>query len=171
MIIDTLMSLNWIDYAIIGIIGVSVLIGLSRGFIREAISLATWVVAFWVAFKFSGVFADYLSDYIKTASIRHIICFAVLFIGILILGALLNFFLSKFISYTGLGGTDKLLGMLFGILRGILLIAILILLVEITTFVNDPWWQQSVLVSHFSNLVAWLHGFLPAELNRLNGIT
>jgi len=156
--------LNWVDYAIIGIVVVSTLISLVRGFVREALSLATWAVAFWVAFKFNALVANLLINYIKTPSLRLVASFAILFVVILIIGALVNFLIGQLISSTGLSGTDRLLGMLFGVGRGLLLIGVLVLLASMTAFPQDDWWQKSVFIPHFHGLAEWLHGFVPKEI-------
>jgi membrane protein required for colicin V production len=162
--------LNWTDFTIIGIVAVSTLISLVRGFVREAISLLTWVVAFWIAFKFTSIVATFFGNYIKTPSFRLILAFALIFIIVLILGGLVNFLISELINHTGLSGTDRVLGMVFGITRGVLLISVLILLGEMTAFHNDPWWQNSTLIPHFHSIVNWLHGLLPEKLTNFSAV-
>lgn len=156
-----LLDLNWIDFSIIGIIGISVLISLMRGFVREAISLLTWIIAFVVAFKFCGALANLFASFIQTPFLRLILSFALLFIIVLVLGALINFLMGELITHSGLGGADRFLGMLFGFLRGVLLAGVLILLVSITTLVNETYWQKSVLIPYFQVLVSWMRAFLP----------
>jgi len=166
----TILIFNWADYAILGIVGISMVISLMRGFVREAISLITWIVAIWVAYKFNGVIAGFLTHYIKTPSIRLVVAFVLLFIIVLIIGALINFLISQLITSTGLGGTDRVLGILFGILRGILLVGVLILLAEMTTLPKDPWWEKSVFIPHFKSLTTWMHGYLPEKLGEIHNL-
>lgn len=161
-------NLNWADYSIIGIIAVSVLISFSRGFVREMFSLFTWIVAFWIGFKFSTQFSDLLSSYIKTPSIRVIAAFIILFVVTLILGSMLNFLITQLIVKTGLSGTDRMLGTIFGIARGVLLVSVILLMASLTAFAQDQWWRSSTLIPHFQWLIIWLKGFLPAKFSELS---
>ncbi len=154
----------WVDFIILGIIGVSALISLVRGFVREAFSLAAWVLAFWVAWSFFRDLSPYLS-WFSTPSVRHATSFITLFIVTLMLGGLVNFLIGQLVDKTGLGGMDRLLGMLFGAARGGVLVAILVVLAGLTPLPNDPWWQQSQLIGYFQELAIWLRSLLPPEIS------
>ncbi|OOZ36611.1 CvpA family protein [Solemya velesiana gill symbiont] len=155
----------WIDYAIIGIIGLSALISLIRGFISEALSLAVWVLAFWVAWTFFRELSVQLDLFLFTVpSVRLGAAFAILFIATLMLGALINFLVGQLVEKTGLSGTDRLIGIFFGAARGAVLIAILVLLAGLTPFPNDPWWKESHLIVYFQELAIWLKELLPADI-------
>jgi membrane protein required for colicin V production len=151
----------WVDYFIIAIIVLSMLIGLWRGFLKEAIALATWVVAFILAFTFVEDAAAYLANYIGIPSIRIILAFGALFLSTLILGGLVNILVAQIVQHTGLTGTDRLLGIVFGLLRGVALITVLVLLAGLTPLPKDPWWSQSLFLPHFQNAALWLRNFLP----------
>lgn len=159
-----LLCLNATDYIILAVVVVSTLISLLRGFFKELISLLIWIIGFWVALKFHVVFANKLTPYINNISFRLIVSFAVLFVSILILGAIFNYILSFIIRKTGLSGIDRLLGMFFGCARGLLLITVVILLISTTSFVQDEWWKKSIFIPYFHPLVTWLHSFLPEKL-------
>ncbi|GLS26664.1 CvpA family protein [Marinibactrum halimedae] len=142
--------MNWADWTILTILLVSSLISLKRGFIKEALSLACWVAAFVIAMLFREPLSYLLTDSISTPSLRDIAAFAILFIATLLVGGLVNFLLGELVKFTGLSGTDRLLGMLFGALRGfILIMAILLLIPAVVPIDRDPWWQQSVLIPKF----------------------
>lgn len=153
----------WIDYVILGVIGLSTIISLVRGFVREALSLVVWVFAFWVAWTFFRELADHLGVF-SVPSVRLGVAFAILFIATLIVGALVNYLIGQLVDKTGLSGTDRLIGMLFGAARGALLIAVLVLLAGLTPFPEDPWWQESRLLGHFQELATWLKGLLPEDI-------
>lgn len=161
-------NLNLADFLIIAIIVISTLISLIRGFVREVLSLITWIAAFFVAFKFCDKLAAIFVSYIDNSSLRMAIGFGILFLVTLIIGDLLSYMLAKFASKRGLSGTDRTFGMIFGFSRGILLVAVLLLLASMGSSSKDPWWQQSYLIPHFQSLVTWLHGFLPAKLNSIS---
>ncbi|EKF74867.1 colicin V production protein [Alcanivorax hongdengensis A-11-3] len=146
--------MNLADGIILFVIAVSALLSLRRGFTREAFSLLTWVAAFIIARLFSPALELLLTDQIATPSLRMAVAFGALFALTLIVGALINHLLGELIRVTGLSSTDRLLGMVFGALRGILLMVVLVA-VGRNLFASDPWWQQSVLVPHFVMLEAW----------------
>jgi len=153
----------WVDYVIIGIIGLSAVISLVRGFMREALSLAAWVLAFWVSWNFFRELALRL-EWFSVPSVRLGIAFSILFVTTLIIGGLVNFLVGQLVDKTGLTGTDRMIGMLFGAARGILLVAVLVLLAGLTPLPDDPWWQQSQLIGYFQELATWLKTLLPADI-------
>lgn len=159
---------NVTDYIILAVVAVSILISLVRGFVKELISLVIWILGFWIAIKFYHALAIVFEHYIANSAIRHITSFTVIFLVVLILGALFNYLLSFIIIKTGLSGTDRLLGMIFGFARGVLLVAMLLLLISSTSFVEDAWWKQSVLIPHFHGLLAWLKSFLPEKMANIS---
>ncbi len=156
--------MNWVDYLIIGIILISSGISIVRGFIKEVLSLISWIVAIWVAFMFFANFASLLTPYIDTATLRLFIAFFVLFVVTLILGALVNHLISQLVEKTGLSGTDRALGVIFGILRGAAIVTILVLAAGVTPMPSDSWWQNSLLLQHFEDLAVWVKQLLPADV-------
>lgn len=156
--------MNWIDYAIVGVLGLSVLIGLWRGLISEVLALVAWAAAFWVAWVFGPAVAAHFDTLISLPSARIIVGYGLCFVAVLILGALLRFALARLVEGTGLSGTDRLLGMLFGFARGVLLVTLLVFLIGFTAFTRDPWWQQSVLLPHFQHVATWLEQRVPPNV-------
>ncbi len=156
--------MTWVDYAIIGVIALSVLIGLVRGLVREVLSLAAWIVAIWVAFRFAHYLADALVEKISTPSLRLAAAFAVLFLVTLILAGAINYLIVKLVSKAGIGGTDHALGGVFGGARGAVIVALLVLLGGATPVTKDTWWQESMLIGHFQNLSVWLRNWLPEDI-------
>lgn len=156
--------LIWVDYVILGIIGLSALISLVRGFVREALSLLTWALAFWIAWTFFRDLAAHLETWVSLPSARLGVSFALLFIATLIVGGIVNFLVAQLVNKTGLTGTDRLLGVVFGAARGVLLVAILVLLAGLTPMPEDSWWKQSRLIAYFQELAVWLREFLPPDI-------
>ena len=156
----------WIDYAILAIVGISGVISLMRGFIREALSLAGWITAFWVALAFSGRAAAWLEGYVTVPSVRVGIAFAALFIGVLLLCGIALRLAGLLVERTGMSGTDRTLGIVFGVLRGIVIAGLLVLLAGLTPLPRDPWWNQSLFLPHFVELAHQIRSFLPTDVQQ-----
>jgi membrane protein required for colicin V production len=154
----------WIDLVILGIIVLSAVMSLWRGFIREAVSLATWLVAFWVALVFHEDVALRLSDWITEPAIRKVTAFGFLFVCVLFVGGVVNYAVGLLIARTGLGGTDRMLGVVFGLARGVAIVAILVLLGGMTTMPGESWWQDSYLMVYFQDIALWARGYLPYDI-------
>ena len=96
--------------------------------------------------------------------------FLAIFVMVLILGVLFNYMLSFLVIKTGLSGTDRLLGMVFGFARGLLLVGVMLLLISLTSFVREAWWQNSSLIPQLQFIVDWLRVFLPETMTGLTGV-
>ena len=158
--------MNFADYCIIGVLGLSVLMGLWRGFIGEVLALACWIAAFWVAWLLGPPLAERFSASISTPSVRVLLAYALCFIAVLIAGAIVAYLMRKLVEGSGLSGSDRLLGMLFGLVRGLALIVLVVFLLGFTPFAGDPWWHQSRLLPSFENGAHWLGARLPVEVAR-----
>ena len=161
------MNLIWVDWAILVIVLISALISLTRGFFKEVLSLVTWVAAVIVAWLFSGSLSLMFQDMIETPSVRHSAAAGVLFVATLITGGLVNSLIGKLVQITGLSGTDRALGMIFGALRGVLLVTMLVGVAEYLPVHQDNWWTTSTLVPHFEIVSEWVKAFAMGFLGNL----
>lgn len=155
---------SWVDYIILAIIGFSTVISLVRGFVREALSLVTWGIAFWVAFSFASQGAAFLTNYIQSPSLRLLASFVILFVVMLIIGAIVNYILGQIVDKTGLTGTDRVFGLLFGAARGLLVVTALLMVARLTPMPEEEWWKASILIPYFHPLEVWLHDLLPNSI-------
>ena len=118
--------LTWADFALLLILAVSMGIGLWRGFVVEVLSLTVWIAAFWLSMGLGEDVAQRLTG-VESASARLLLGYAGVFIAVLLLGGLLTWLIGKVIANTGLSGTDRVLGLGFGLLRGLVLACVAVL--------------------------------------------
>jgi membrane protein required for colicin V production len=152
---DLMFDLNWADWALIVIISLSSLMSLRRGFIKEALSLATWVVAFVVARSFHPHVQTLLLESVPQPQLRIIAAFSGLFIGTLLLGAGVNFVVAALIRITGLTPVDRLLGVFFGLARGLVLTVVLVAVLRLSPLADSDWWKGSVMIENLAVLEQW----------------
>jgi membrane protein required for colicin V production len=155
-----------IDFAIIGIIFISCIISVLRGFVREALSLASWVISFILAWELHSAFAGLMESTIENNNLRLIVAFFVLFVLSLVAFTLVIFFAGKLVEKTGLTGADRVIGVFFGVARGVLIVTALVALAGYTQLPQADVWKDSLLVSYFQPIAVWLIDFLPAEYTK-----
>lgn len=159
------MTINILDVGIIGATVVSAIIGLFRGATKEVITLITWIFAGIAAMQYGLVVGEYFTS-VKTELVRHCIGGFILFIGVIIVGGIINFIVGKLVKLSGFTTLDKILGAFFGIVRSLLIVLITLL---VFPFINDiladkPWWQESILLPKFKDLAADLESSMPEGL-------
>ena len=156
--------MSWLDYVIIGIVTVSVIISIIRGFVREGMSLAGWIIAVWVSLEFADNASVVFEGAIDTPSLRVGVTFFLLFVGVLVISTLINHQVGKFIRSAGLSGLDRLIGALFGTIRGVLIITVLVVLLGMTSMPETAWWAESELLQYFKPLAAGMIDYASAEI-------
>jgi len=161
------MTFHTIDYIILTVVGLSVLTGLFRGFVKELIALCVWVLAIWLGFTYMHSLDPWLKPYIDDDSVRVAVGFIIILLSTLLMGAIVNAVLSFVLHRTGLSGTDRLLGMVFGFVRGIFIVALVIMLLNMTSMAKkEDFTNKSVLYSEFNPLVNWISSFMPDFIKR-----
>jgi membrane protein required for colicin V production len=154
------------DYVVLGIVGVSLLLSLIRGFFREFLGLASWVVAALAAQHYAAVVALQLPSTIPTAGLRMAAGFVIVFLGILLIASLLAIALAELFKQAGLGWLDRGLGALFGLARGLLIVCILVLLGGMTTLPQDARWRNAMFSAPLEAMVVASLPWLPPELSK-----
>lgn len=156
--------MTWIDFVIIGVIFLSCVISLIRGFVREALSLTGWIVSFLIAWRLHGSFSTFFQNTIENLNLRLIVAFFILFALSMVVFAIINFFAGKVVQRTGLSGADRAIGILFGFLRGIVLVSAFVALAGLTQMPKTAIWHDSYLITKFQAVAVWLTGFLPPDV-------
>jgi membrane protein required for colicin V production len=143
---------------------ISLLIGLFRGFIREILSLLSWLGALWLGYAYATLGASYLEPYITQPPLRVVVAFAAIFIVALIGFSIISYLLYRLLSIAGVSGVDRSLGMLFGLVRGFVIVALLILAATFMDFTSQPWWKDSLLVQYFIPVTDLIRSLLPSDI-------
>ena len=147
-------DLNWIDVALGGALAISALVGLMRGFLKEVLSLIAWGAALYAAWLFAQPVAEtYVSKFLSDSYIAYIAAFGGIFIGVLFLIGVVNLLISQVLKATGLGFLDRLLGLILGTVRGVLIGALIIfgLKFMVGTPNQLPMWRDSTLAPYFES--------------------
>ncbi|MDH5516831.1 MAG: CvpA family protein [Gammaproteobacteria bacterium] len=155
-----------IDYAFIAVIVISTLFSLLRGFVKEAISLGSWIIAMWVSATFASNLSNFMPQSIENPAFRMGLAFIILFVATLILGVMVNILLNQIINKTGLSSVDRALGTAFGLARGVLIVTVFVMLASLTSIQDQEIWKQSDLVERFQALASWLQVYLPDTISK-----
>lgn len=153
--------MSWLDYAVIGVLGVSIAWGAWRGLVREVISILGWVIAFLAANLFAGPLGEALAGEISTPELRLVVAFVAVFVGSLVITTLLGLLLSKLVQAIGLGGLDRVLGAFFGTARAVLIVLAATLLAGLTSAPREPFWRDSVTGAPLAQVALALKPLLP----------
>jgi membrane protein required for colicin V production len=137
------------DYALLAVIAISTIISLFRGFFREALSLATWAAGVWCAWRLGPQMAELLEPWITPPVARLWVGRALVLVAVLIAGGVLGALLQVILHSTGLSGTDRAVGMVFGCARGALLVGLVLIALQAADFDQTEWWPRSVLIPYF----------------------
>lgn len=172
------MDLSWIDIGIVVILLISIAVAIFRGFVKEAVSLASWIIAIWLAISFFDEVALFLPQSIDEATLniapqeleagklRKAIAFVIIIIGTLIAGALLNYILSQVTQTRTLKGIDRSLGAFFGFIRGTVIIVLIILAASYTNIPLTDTWKSSQLLPPFEIGARKVIEALPPEYSK-----
>lgn len=152
------------DYAVIFVVGLSSVLGLLRGAIREVLALLGWVVAFFVARQYGAAFSSMLTNLVTNDSLRLLLSFTLLFVTVLLLMALLRMTVTELVKKIGLGSADKILGLLFGVARGGLIMLVLVLAAGMTALPQQADWKNAFSSRWFELMAENVKPWLPEGL-------
>src|SRR5882724_11435160 len=164
------------DVLIVLVLLGSTIIGLLRGFVREAVSLVFWVVAIWAAWKFSPVIEPHLGGLLADPNVAPWVGRLIILVLVLLVGWLVGLVVSYFAHSLGLGAMDRVIGVLFGIARGMVLVGLMIIGGELLHLNHEEWWNRSKMVPYGETVGDWLRAMVGekgepwATLERLTGV-
>jgi len=140
--------MNWIDYLLIAMVVLSCIAGLMRGLLREVISLVTWVTAVFIAWHYADVVEAHLGGALANNILRPWVARSLIFIVVVMAGTAIGLLVSRFVRLSLFGGLDRLLGGVFGILRGLVMAGLLVMLCQAVHLDSEPGWRRSLLVPY-----------------------
>lgn len=152
------------DYAVLITVGLSVLLSVIRGLVREVLALLAWVAAFLAAAFFGGKLALLMPAEIPSAELRLLAGFAAVFFVILLLMSLMAMTVSRLVKSAGLGVEDRILGGIFGLARGLMIVMVLVLLAGLTGLPKEPAWRNAVLSQPLETLAVFIKAWMPGDL-------
>lgn len=156
--------MTWFDYALIAVVGISALIGIWRGLVREVFALAGWIAAIAVALLFAGEAARLIPASFATPVVRTVIAFVGIFVVILVTAAIAGLLFTKAVRAVGLGLADRTLGGVFGFARGALILLVLVLAAGLTAVPREPFWREAKLAQPLETAAIAVKPYLPAAL-------
>jgi membrane protein required for colicin V production len=154
------------DLAVLVIIALSVLLSVIRGLTREVLALAAWVIAFLAANVLAGEIAPWLPDAIPSEEFRLLAGFVGVFVAVLIVMSVLAIMVSKLVKSAGLGLEDRLLGAVFGLARGLLMVMVVVLLAGLTSLPRQAVWRNAVLSDPLVAFAGHFKAWLPTALSQ-----
>lgn len=152
------------DYVVVGIVALSLVIGLWRGVVGEVIALVAWIAAFMGALEFGAPTGQAVFAGIADPAIRALAGCVLVFVGILVASSLVRLVVRQMVKALGLSLSDRLLGMVFGMARGVLAVMLLVAAAGMTSAPQQPWWQEAVLSSPLETAVLAVKPLLPDDL-------
>jgi membrane protein required for colicin V production len=154
------------DYVVLFIIAVSVLVSLMRGAVKEFLSIAAWVLAFYVAQNYASLLIPLLPEAIPSEMLKMMAAFLILFLAVLFISSLISIAITSLLSKVGIGWFNRLVGALFGLAKGLLIVCVLVFLAGMTQLPKDALWTNAMLSAPLEALVKSLMPLLPPSLTQ-----
>jgi membrane protein required for colicin V production len=152
------------DVVVLLIVVLSIAISVIRGLVREVLSLASWIGAFFVARFGATVVASWLPGWISHPGVRLAVGFVLVMVAAVLLFSLISMQIVKVVKITGLQGTDRALGGLFGFARGLVIAVIAVLIAGLTPLPKGRYWQEAMLSRPLEAAATALKGWLPENI-------
>jgi membrane protein required for colicin V production len=152
--------MNAVDYLIVGVLLASMILGMLRGFVREAVGLLAWLGGLWLAWRYAPAFEPYLGGMVGKPPVSLWTARALILLGVLVVGWLISGILGYLLRHSALSlMVDRMLGLVFGTVRGAVVIAVFVMLGEFVELNRVDWWKRSHLLPYASELAGWIQNF------------
>jgi len=161
--------MNATDYVVIGVIVLSAVVGAARGFLREAIAVAAWLIGLVIAWHFSDLLAPHLGGLLAASEVRPWAARIIIVVLVLLTGAALGAVLGRFVRQSIFSGMDRLLGFFFGLVRGLVLLGVFVILGQLLRLESERWWRSSLLIPYGESMADGLRSLVGAERVRQAG--
>ena len=150
-----------VDYLLIAIVGISLLFGVIRGFLRESVALLGWLVGLWLAWHHSALLVPYLGGALTGTELQVWVARLIILLAVIVTAWLIGSLLGYLVQRSGLTlGVDRILGGVFGLVRGAVIVGFAIMLADAAEMQDEPWWQQSKLIPVGVEMAAVLRGYV-----------
>ena len=151
-----------VDIVILAVMAISLVFGLFRGLLRELLSLVSWVLAFWIAYRYSANVAEIIDRALQNPTLSQAVSAVLVFVIVLVALMVLTSLIAKVFKATGLAGIDRILGGLFGLGRGVVILLAALLLASHTGAVEQDWYNASTMIPMFDRALDWMAAYVPA---------
>ncbi|HIO17977.1 MAG TPA: CvpA family protein [Gammaproteobacteria bacterium] len=155
----------WVDAVVLAAIVLSLGLGIFRGLVREILSLSSWIISIWLAYVYGDDLAIVVVPWVESERLSGLIGYVVVFVTVLVLLSLVGALLLKLFRIAGLSGTSRLLGGLFGFLRGLVIVTVLLFSAEWTPATSQAWFRDSQIVPYFDVPLTWFKSRVVDQLN------
>ena len=152
-----------VDIVILAVMAISLVFGLFRGLLRELLSLVSWVLAFWIAYRYSANVAEIIDRALQNPTLSQAVSAVLVFVIALVALMVLTSLIAKVFKATGLAGIDRILGGLFGLGRGVVILLVALILASHTGAVEQDWYNASAMIPMFDRALDWMAAYAPAE--------
>lgn len=150
-----------VDIIILAVMGISLVFGLFRGLLRELLSLVSWVLAFWIAYRYSSPVAQVVDTALQNPALSQAVSAILVFVIVLVALMVLTSLIAKVFKATGLAGLDRILGGLFGLGRAVVILFAALFLAGLTGAVEQHWYNASAMIPMFERALDWMTAYLP----------
>ena len=157
------------DYLVIAAVVISAVVGAMRGFLREAVALASWLLALFIAWHFADLVEPHLGGLLAGSYVKPWAARIIIVVLILLLGAAIGTALGYFVRLSIFSGTDRLLGWVFGLVRGVVLLGVFVILGQLLRLDGERWWTRSVLIPYGESVANGLRALVGEQRVRHTG--
>jgi len=167
-VLNMIHPFNYADIVIAAVVLFCMLISMRRGMLVEVIAIGSLLAAVFVAMHFGEIAAErVIGEKITDPAVRHYLAMGVLFVCTLFAGSALSYIVATFVKSGPLRGADRMLGAIFGLVRGVIIVCVGMTLLGLTATVSEGWWDRSVLIGHLQPVADWLMDQMPAVIQKI----